>query len=540
MDSKQKKLLRNKLFRHLDGIVIAPTAYSLKKHGVTDYLLKNQSATLNELTEHFKANPGYLNVGLRGLCSQGWLNQHIDNANNTVLFETNKKSEAAFNQFDLYKGVVDLLQMSEKYHPRKFEIEPFLELEKIYDKFIKEKDKMPSDHDISNEVYQQIQQHLEGIIVGPTTVYLGIKSMFHKYFMENRFKPEEFHQNHAYFKRLLNILAGLGWFNIVNDTFEFTDYGLFFAKRASAYGVTVSYIPTLRKLDQLIFGDPLILQGKSEKGYEKHVDREMNIWGSGGAHSAYFKILDEIIIEIFNKPISEQPKGILDMGCGNGAFLKHLFSVIENSTRRGKMLDEYPLQLIGVDYNKAALKVTRNNLIQADIWAKVIWGDIGNPDLLAEDLKTRYNIDLKELLNVRTFLDHNRMWEEPKSTLSGITKSTGAFAYRGKRIDNNKVAASLKEHIKKWTPYAGRHGLLLIELHTVDPGLVANNMGKTAATAYDLTHGYSDQYIIEIDEFLRIVEEAGLQSDPKVFRKFPDSDLATVSINLLKKYNQDQ
>jgi len=60
-------------------------------------------------------------------------------------------------------------------------------------------------------------------------------------------------------------------------------------------------------------------------------------------------------------------------------------------------------------------------------------------------------------------------------------------------------------------------------------------MGKTAATAYDLTHGYSDQYIIEIDEFLRIVEEAGLQSDPKVFRKFPDSDLATVSINLLKK-----
>merc|ERR1719450_55091 len=27
-----------------------------------------------------------------------------------------------------------------------------------------------------------------------------------------------------------------------------------------------------------------------------HVDREMNVWGSGGAHSAYFKKIDEIVL----------------------------------------------------------------------------------------------------------------------------------------------------------------------------------------------------------------------------------------------------
>ena len=535
MNSNTKKTLRHKLFCHLDGVVIAPTAHALKTHGITDYLIKHKKASLDKLTDTFKANKGYLNVALRGLCSQGWLSQSVDNTDNTVHFQINKKSESAFKQFHLYEKVVQLLKISENYHPRKFEIEPFLKLEETYHWFKKIKNTNESITDLDKTIKKQILLHLEGIIVGPTTVFLGIKSMFHKYFMESKFKPEEFHENYEYFERLLTILTDLGWFELSKDsTFKFTDYGLFFAKRATAYGVTISYIPTLRKLEELIFGNHLILKPKTQESVELHVDREMNVWGSGGAHSSYFKILDEAVITIFNKPINEQPKGILDMGCGNGAFLKHLFTVIENNTLRGEMLDEYPLQLIGVDYNDAALLVTRKNLIEADIWAKVIWGDIGKPEQLAQDLKNNYDIELSDLLNVRTFLDHNRVWEEPKNLSPRITNSTGAFAYKGERIDNNRVAQSLKEHFIKWKPFIETHGLLLIELHTVKPELVAQKIGSTAATAYDLTHGYSDQYIIEIDEFLTIIEETGLIYDKNVFKKYPDSDIATVSINLLK------
>ncbi|MBQ0741252.1 class I SAM-dependent methyltransferase, partial [Aquimarina celericrescens] len=61
----------------------------------------------------------------------------------------------------------------------------------------------------------------------------------------------------------------------------------------------------------------------------------------------------------------------------------------------------------------------------------------------------------------------------------------------------------------------------------------SNNLGKTAATAYDATHGFSDQYILEIDSFLKIINEVGLQSDEKYFSKFPNSELATVSINYI-------
>ncbi len=540
MNSNQKTILRSKLFRHLDGIVISPTAYTLKKHGVTDFLLENKRVELKDLTTKFNANEGYLNIALRGLCSQGWLNQNVDNTTSSVSYEINEESEIAFNYFYLYEEVTDLLQMSEFYHPRKFEIDPFLKLQRIYGKWKDNYGIELSDRKSQRKIEEQILTHIEGVLVGPTIVHLGITGMFHKYFMETRFRSEEFHENHQEFDKLLSILSELGWFNVKNNTYEFNEFGLFFAKRASAYGVTVSYIPTLRKLDQLIFGDPLVVKNRGSESKETHVDREMNIWGSGGAHNSYFKVVDEIIIDLFNKPIEEQPKGILDMGCGNGAFLQHLFSVIESQTYRGSILDEYPLKIIGVDYNEAALKVSKANLIQADIWAKIIWGDIGNPVLLAKDLKDNYDIELRDLLNVRTFLDHNRIWEKPQTNSTRVSSSSGAYAHEGKRIDNNLVAQSLKEHIKKWTPYVEKFGLLLIELHTVKPELVAQNLGKTAATAYDLTHGYSDQYILEVDEFLSAIEEAGLTPDMSKFRKFPNADFATVSISLLKSNNSQE
>jgi SAM-dependent methyltransferase len=536
MLSKQEKSeLRGKLFRHLDGIVTCPAAYELHHKGITTHLLKEKTCDLTDLSKAFKANEGYLNVALRTFASQGWLTYKVDNNSNSVIVSTNELSEIAFSHFHMYKEASELLKFSEKYSSRKFEIEPFRKLESLFNNYKNNFGVAISKDEKTSNIQHQILSHIEGIMVGPTLVLLGMKGMFHKYFMQTKFKAEEFHKDPENFGRLLDILTYLGWFSKTGESYEFTDKGLFFARRASAYGVTVSYIPTLRKLDKFIFGDPTIFRSEGIGNEEIHVDREMNVWGSGGAHASYFKVIDEIIIKLFNKPIQEQPKGILDVGCGNGAFLKHLFNVIENQTERGKVLEDYPLLLIGVDYNEAALKITRKNLVQADIWAKVIWGDIGNPAAMSKDLNEKYGIDLSDLLNVRTFLDHNRIWEEPK--LNGKIASTecsGAYAYRGVRINNNLVIESLKQHFNKWKPFVSKFGLLLIELHTSKPELVKENIGKTAATAYDATHGYSDQYIIEIDEYMKAMEEIGLTSDDSTFRKFPNSDLATVSINLFK------
>jgi hypothetical protein len=96
------------------------------------------------------------------------------------------------------------------------------------------------------------------------------------------------------------------------------------------------------------------------------------------------------------------------------------------------------------------------------------------------------------------------------------------------------VEQNLKDHFKKWVPYIKKFGLLLIELHTINPSITAANLGLTTATAYDATHGFSDQYILELDVFQKVINEIGMNIDHKHFSKFPNNELATVSINYLK------
>lgn len=526
-----KSNLRTNIFRHLDGIVTIPTAYVLYKKGVLSYLLEVQKCNIEILSDKFNANEGYLNVGLRVLASQGWLDQSIDNKKDIVCYKINNNSKEAFSLIPIYEEAYKLFNYSVKFPEERIGSDAFIVLEKIFKNY-NNNFNLKDFH--TSTIKQQVLKHIEGSIVGPIIVLLGVNGMFHKYFMEASFTAEEFHKNPESFKKILDFFTELGWFIKKKETYQFTDAGLFFARRASAYGVTVSYLPTFVNLDELIFGNPLILKTSSPDEIEKHVHREMNVWGSGGAHSTYFKVIDEIIIKMFNKPIDEQPKGILDMGCGNGAFIEHIFDVIEQQTLRGKLLEEYPLLLVGADFNQAALKVTRANLIKADIWAKVIWGDIGRPDLLAKDLKEDYNIELSDLLNVRTFLDHNRIWKQPENVTKRVSSSTGAYAFQGKRLSNNLIEDSILEHLVKWKPYVEKFGLLVIELHTLNPKVTASNLGKTASTAYDATHGFSDQYIVEIDIFNQLAQEAGLFSSATYYAKFPDSELATVSVNLFK------
>ncbi len=528
-----KRILRSSIFRHLDGIVTVPVAVALHRKGVLNFIAEQNSCTLSEICSKFPSNEGYINVALRAVASQGFLDYSVDNVQDRISVAKNEKTETFISLIPFYEKVIPFLNDSLKEEFEDFETTVFSEhahtLQNFAEIFADLKG-FPED-----SVQTQMLKHAEGCIAGPVIVHLGMSGMFHKYFMETSFQAAEFHKEPENFEKILDFLTSLDWFTKKGQNYKFTDTGIYFARRAASYGVTVSYLPMFGRIEELLFGDPKLIREIAEGTDEVHVNRKMNVWGSGGAHGTYFKVVTDFIIEIFNQPLQQQPKGILDMGCGNGAFIQHLFETIERHTLRGKNLDDYPLFLVGADYNNAALSVTRANLINNDIWAKVIWGDIGNPDLLAKDLMENYEIDLSDLLNIRTFLDHNRNWEDPaNSDPDRISASTGAFAYRGKRLTNNLVEENLKEHLTKWLPYIRKNGLLVIELHTVNPELVSKNLGKTAATAYDATHGFSDQYIVEIEVFQKICAEIGLTTDPELFKKFPDSELATVSINLLK------
>ena len=143
---------------------------------------------------------------------------------------------------------------------------------------------------------------------------------------------------------------------------------------------------------------------------------------------------------------------------------------------------------------------------------------------------------LSDFLSVRSFLDHNRIFEptKPFKVNRPISESTGAYSNKGVLISSQEITFNLINHFKKWQPYISKFGLIILELHTISPKLTFKNIGKTIATAYDATHGYTDQYIIEHSCFINAAKHAGLAPIPKHTFKFPDNNITTVSIQLLR------
>jgi hypothetical protein len=197
------------------------------------------------------------------------------------------------------------------------------------------------------------------------------------------------------------------------------------------------------------------------------------------------------------------------------------------------------LMLIGADFNKVARRVAKQKLRKAGIATfHVIPGDINRPAQLAGDLEA-LGYDIHDLLHVRSFLDHNRPYLPPANYIPGdrVGRSTGAFAYLGQEICSDELEENLVRHLRRWAPYVGRFGLLVLELHTLPPELTAANLDTTPAVAYDGTHGFSDQYLVELPVFLDCAREAGLQADVPFQAMFPASDLATVSLNYFASPN---
>ena len=137
-------------------------------------------------------------------------------------------------------------------------------------------------------------------------------------------------------------------------------------------------------------------------------------------------------------------------------------------------------------------------------------------------------------MSVRSFLDHNRIFNRPITERPETAISTGAFSFRGERLKLRDVEQSLKEHFKKWAPYVSKHGLLVVELHTITPEDAADRQGGMPATAYDATHGFADQYIVEVPVYDAMAKEAGLSIDVSCSRTFPKQLPATVSIRYFK------
>ena len=508
--SKNKKILIKKLFSHLEGIVVIPTFLVLDKFGIIEKIESQKNISLSLLSNKESIQPGYLNVALTTLSSLNILKKTIDQ-NNVYYNLTEYGSEYIKSTEDylFYSKIQTLINNFIVNDIKQDDIQLYTkalkqllnDLEKNLKNLFKSK----------NKIKQKIAHHIEGAILAPLLIY-------------NSHNTDD-EEIEAIIKQILSF----------DPKFDIEEVYNYFSLRAKSYGVTASYQPIFSSLDKIIFEGKNPTDYRDSNNNELHVNRRLNVWGSGGAHKIYFNQIDEIIIDIFNKPIEEQPQGIADMGCGDGMFLKHLHQLILNKTLRGKQIEKYPLILVAADLNQKAIEESRKNLDKVNTNCNFLIADISNPDRYKQDLKNLFNIKINNLLHVRSFLDHNRVYKDIRKTnQTEKFKSTGAYSYKGRYLNSENIASNLIGHFKLWKNHISKHGLLLLELHGLDLQLAQRNISLTPTIAYESTHGYSDQYIVEYDFFLKCAIAAGLEKIDKYSKVFPNPEIITISLNIFK------
>lgn len=331
------------------------------------------------------------------------------------------------------------------------------------------------------------------------------------------------------------LLRDVGWVELEGTQVELTAKGRYAAPRAWAYGVPVSYLPMFGQLDELLFGEHGRVLRQVPGGTEAHVDRRINVKASGASHGRYFAAADEVVLHAFNRPFPEQPRGFADMGSGDGTWLQHVWELISTHTERGRLMREFPERaefqplMVGIDYNRAARRATRERLTRAGVPHLVLFGDINDPEGLRTRLSER-GVDSRQLLHGSSFLIHNRPYQPPRDRERAARRAApapGAYVADGLPIEAQDLQQNLVEFFSAWSQIIGPHGMLVIELH--DPERVV--VGKTL-TNYILTHGLSAQLTVGIAPFLAAAREAGLAPDEAHQRSFPPvPELATVSVN---------
>jgi SAM-dependent methyltransferase len=160
---------------------------------------------------------------------------------------------------------------------------------------------------------------------------------------------------------------------------------------------------------------------------------------------------------------------------------------------------------------------------------------VSDPDSVARSLAEQ-GLDMRDGLHIRAFVDHDRGYRPgPAGDADLPGWSSGAYiGPQGSVLDATEVERDLVEHLRRWAPYVVRHGLVVLEAHSVAPQVARRHLGALHSVAFDSYHGYSHQYPVEYAAFLRACRQAGLARSTHCERHYPSSrPFVAVSVNRL-------
>jgi hypothetical protein len=516
--------------QHIDGLAVGSTVAALADRGVLS-VLADSPVSVAGLAARTGANPGFLRVGLRLLAHQGWLRAQPVREAEPVREAGTGSAADDFTVAPTACGRAVMSGLAEGYRLATAFLPALERVAEILSgtagdaglrtltqarELMRSEWRLPSD---AVPVYarHQVLCHLDGHVVAPVMAALiasgGIRPEPGMELDAARWDGDD-----EAFRLAIDILVSMGWAATEGPGARLTPAGAVATTFARQYWHPVSYLPTLRQVPELLFGDPGRLWA-APPGEEIHLDRGLDIQFSGDVFSGTCRepLLD-VARPVFDRmPLEAQPSAIVDAGCGDGRMLETLYTAIRTTTERGRRLSECPLLVIGVEPSAVARRVASARLAAAGIPHAVIDGDIAEPDVMGKNL-ARLGIDPADALHVSKSVIHDRSRCLVRGTLPATAGSPPpvafpAFATRdGAAIPAAEVAVSLAELLHEWRPLAYRHGLLVVEAHTVSPQVASPLVGRTLATELDATHGYSCQYPVEPHVFAWAARAAGWRS----------------------------
>jgi len=494
------------LCRHIDGMAIGTTMAALHERGALAMLAAQDRTEFGPLRERLAANAGFLHVALRLLADQGWVARQGEPGTDQMTITPTARGRVVMTELaGAYPAAVRSLPVRVHSDPG-----PFGTL-------MRREWGLPAG--VPPDVRHQVLSHLNGHLVAPVmhAVSSGQADI-------------------ATGRGAAEILAVAGWARLDGQVPELTPDGEIAVSLARQYRYPVMYLPLLRQVPELIFGEPA---KPGDNGEETHLDRELDLRFSGDVFTAACREpFLGIALPLFEAaPLDRQPALVVDAGCGDGALLEALYLAVRERTARGRRLAERPLMMAGVDPSPVARRMASARLSAAGVPHVILDGDIGDPAGLERALAAR-GLDARDALHVCKSAIHDRAYsgpgpetpDRPASPRAADTQQggvppagappayagpPGAGAYArpdGGAIPASSVALDLAALFRRWLPVASRHGWLVIEAHAAPAAILARLIGRTHATVLDATHGYACQYPVEPGVFAWAARAGGFVS----------------------------
>lgn len=477
---------------HLDGLAIGTSVECVDHAGGFGPLLSAKSPIiLGELADLTGLRPGYLNLIFRLLELQGYVARSGGVADGAPSIAMTDAGRAWSENHEVYAGFRARVEAALQIH-RRAEIA-------LPDVSVAATEGIPD----------RIRDHLQGPVAAATMTALARAQIF----TDGR---EDVACEALPHETAPEVLRGLGWGVVRDGRLSLTEAGRLALSFAAQYFYPVSYLPMLAAVPDMLSGSPSNTLMREDDGTESHVDRELDIAFSGIVFARTCREpLFELVLPMFDRePLETQPQAIVDCGGGDGTLLCELYAAIAARTRRGAHLSTHPLTMVGVEYNPVAEQVLAERLATAGVPGFVFAGDVGAPAAISEHLSAA-GFPPDNVLHVSKSVFHNRSFARRRGndmqSWSG-TSSGGFVAPDGGCLTATEIEADLEGLFRDWRKVIGRHGMVVIEAHIIAAALAVERLGRSVMTSLEASHGFSHQYLLEIEAHRAAARRAGLRA----------------------------